>query len=228
MSSGCIRTFTGRWVDPLDLKYGDVCIEDVAHSLSLKCRYTGHVPEMYSVARHSLLVTHILGHQGHSWEVQMAGLLHDATEAYLPDVSSPTKRSIYIDRGHGVQSFSLVESGLIPIIHRSLGVGTIPLPHNSEYCLVHVADKMALTYEMACLFHKGTCLCPHWIGDTLHSKSPFPREVTQAKHDEIGFLSIFRFLKERIYGKSAVPNASPTVNDGLDDGQGVGFVSPSN
>lgn len=222
MSSGCIRTFTGRWVDPLDLKYGDVCIEDVAHSLSLKCRYTGHVPEMYSVARHSLLVTHILGHQGHSWEVQMAGLLHDATEAYLPDVSSPTKRSIYIDRGHGVQSFSLVESGLIPIIHRSLGVGTIPLPHNSEYCLVHVADKMALAYEMTCLFRditKKKCMCPSWVDFMLHCNPD---------KDEKSFLSVFRVLKERIYGKSAVPNASPTVNDGLDDGQGVGFVSPSN
>ena len=81
-----ILTYTGRKVYPLELTPDQVCVEDIAHALSLKCRFTGHCRTFYSVADHSVRVAALLplGKQIH-------GLLHDAAEAYLPDVAGPIK-----------------------------------------------------------------------------------------------------------------------------------------
>ena len=81
-----IQTFTGRKVDPLNIKASDIAIEDIAHSLALTNRYTGHTPKPYSVAQHSVYVAQ------QSWrEHSLWGLLHDAPEAYLADISRPVK-----------------------------------------------------------------------------------------------------------------------------------------
>ena len=83
-----IETFTGKkfhfqFPDP-----DEICIEDIAHALARICRYTGHVrAEHYSVAQHSVLVSHLKGTR----VTQLAGLLHDAQEAYLGDLNSPLK-----------------------------------------------------------------------------------------------------------------------------------------
>lgn len=83
-----ITTFTGRLVNPLSMCPDDIDIRDIAHHLSLECRYVGACPEHYSVAQHSVLVSQRLP----NGPLQMAGLLHDAAEAYLKDMPSPVKR----------------------------------------------------------------------------------------------------------------------------------------
>lgn len=95
-----IRTASGGRFYPLDPRPREISIEDVAHALSNLCRFTGHVREFYSVAQHCVLVSRwveevaILG--GASDEearaLALEALLHDATEAYLNDVSTPVKR----------------------------------------------------------------------------------------------------------------------------------------
>lgn len=79
-----ICTASGRWVPLLSPSPEDVCIEDIAHSLSNICRFTGHVRSFYSVAQHSVLVAQRVMHP-------LAGLFHDAQEAYLGDMASPLK-----------------------------------------------------------------------------------------------------------------------------------------
>jgi len=81
-----IITYTGRKVYPLDLKKEDICLEDIAHALSNKCRFTGHTVKFFSVAEHSVLVAQQI--RGFS---QLWGLLHDAAEAYLPDIDTRIK-----------------------------------------------------------------------------------------------------------------------------------------
>jgi uncharacterized protein len=68
--------------------------QDIAHSLSMLCRYNGHCDEFYSVAEHSVLVSRLVAHMGGSPTEQLEGLLHDATEAYLSDVPAPFKQHL--------------------------------------------------------------------------------------------------------------------------------------
>jgi hypothetical protein len=88
---GKIRTFTGKYVDPMDLKPEDIDIEDIAHHLACVNRYTGASPFPMSVAQHSVWVSENVGDD---LDLQLAGLLHDAPEAYINDLASPMKHKI--------------------------------------------------------------------------------------------------------------------------------------
>jgi hypothetical protein len=84
-----MQTFTGRQFWPIDPRASEVHIEDIAHALSMMCRYNGHCKVFYSVAEHSVLVSRALPD-----DLAMWGLLHDASEAYIADIVRPAKRFI--------------------------------------------------------------------------------------------------------------------------------------
>jgi hypothetical protein len=88
-----IQTYTGITYYPADPRPLDVCIEDIAHALSMLCRYTGHCKFFYSVAEHSMRVADLVSLHGP--EVEIQALLHDAAEAYCNDISRPLKRSLH-------------------------------------------------------------------------------------------------------------------------------------
>lgn len=81
-----MQTATGEAFWPIDPRPEEVHIEDIAHALSLICRYGGHCRSFYSVAQHSILVSRALPAEHKLW-----GLLHDASEAYVIDVPRPLK-----------------------------------------------------------------------------------------------------------------------------------------
>lgn len=81
-----ILTYSGKQFFPFNPKLDQICIQDIAHALSMICRYTGHVKQFYSVAQHSCYVSDYCPQ-----ELKLYGLLHDATEAYLADINRPTK-----------------------------------------------------------------------------------------------------------------------------------------
>jgi hypothetical protein len=83
-----IQTYSGRRFCPTNPNPDAIVIQDIAHSLSMQCRFTGHTKKFYSVAQHSVYVSHICNEEDALW-----GLLHDASEAYLTDVPRPLKRS---------------------------------------------------------------------------------------------------------------------------------------
>lgn len=74
---------------PLDPRADEVRIEDIAHSLSLLCRFGGHCRRFYSVAEHSVHVARQVSREAALW-----GLLHDASEAYVCDLPRPLKRML--------------------------------------------------------------------------------------------------------------------------------------
>lgn len=83
-----IQTFSCRKFNPLDPDPESIVIQDIAHALSMQCRFSGHVKEFYSVAQHSVGVSYLTSPEDALW-----GLLHDASEAYLVDIPSPLKKS---------------------------------------------------------------------------------------------------------------------------------------
>lgn len=87
----CILTNSARQFDLLNPRAENVITTDLAHALSLVCRFNGHCAWHYSVAQHSLLVAYIIEKEGGTPEEQLAGLLHDGTEAYISDLTRPLK-----------------------------------------------------------------------------------------------------------------------------------------
>ena len=82
-----LSTYTGHYIDLLNMTADDVKIMDIAHSLSQQCRFAGHTTQFYSVAQHSVRVALALPRH-----LQLTGLLHDAAEAYVVDLPRPIKQ----------------------------------------------------------------------------------------------------------------------------------------
>jgi hypothetical protein len=85
-----IQTYTGKQYWPIDPRPEDVDILDIAHALSMLCRFGGHCLKFYSVAEHSVHIAHWLRPR-YGTRVALCGLLHDGTEPYVTDVPRPTK-----------------------------------------------------------------------------------------------------------------------------------------
>lgn len=86
-----IETYTGKFVDVANPLMPTIDLRDIAQGLSLTCRYGGQINRFYSVAEHSVLVHDLLRWQDAPRVLQLAGLFHDAAEAYLGDVVAPLK-----------------------------------------------------------------------------------------------------------------------------------------
>lgn len=84
-----IRTYTGTLFDFANPEDSPISIEDIAHSLSLLCRFAGHSKKFYSVAEHSVRVSHVVSKEHALW-----GLMHDASESYCVDVPRPLKHLV--------------------------------------------------------------------------------------------------------------------------------------
>lgn len=81
-----IQTLSGKQFDYLSATIDDIDIEDIAVALSNICRFSGHLPEFYSVAQHSVLCSQLV-----SPEFAFEALMHDAAEAYCQDIPAPLK-----------------------------------------------------------------------------------------------------------------------------------------
>lgn len=81
-----MQTYLGWQFWPLDPRADEVAIVDIAHALSMQCRYGGHCHRFYSVAEHCCHISDACPPEHALW-----GLLHDASEAYISDVIRPIK-----------------------------------------------------------------------------------------------------------------------------------------
>lgn len=89
-----IMTRSHIMFDPLNPDPALIDIRDIAHSLSMLCRANGHFKSFYSVGQHCINCAKEAAARGWSRRVQLACLLHDASEAYLSDVTRPVKQEI--------------------------------------------------------------------------------------------------------------------------------------
>jgi 5'-deoxynucleotidase YfbR-like HD superfamily hydrolase len=81
-----LQTFTGQRFYAANPEIKDIDIEDIAHALSMICRFGGHCMRFYSVAEHSYWMAKQASRPNKLW-----ALLHDATEAYMVDLPRPIK-----------------------------------------------------------------------------------------------------------------------------------------
>jgi hypothetical protein len=96
-----IQTFSGVMFRPLSPDPKLVRLADIARALSHVNRFTGHTILPYSVAEHSVRVGRLAGQLAERAgktkteviKITRAGLMHDATEAYLADVAAPIKHT---------------------------------------------------------------------------------------------------------------------------------------
>jgi len=123
-----LTTASGRAIDIQRITPDDICILDIAHSLSNLCRFAGHTREYYSVAQHSVRVALVLPP-----ELRLAGLLHDATEAYVVDLPRPVKRLL--------PGYKRIEANVWEAISFRFGITGFAHP------LIKEADDRALRTE---------------------------------------------------------------------------------
>lgn len=130
-----IQLANGGWLWFDDPQPDDIKIEDIASALSKICRYTGHCNKFYSVAQHSVMVSQLV-----PFRLAMAGLLHDATEAYIGDMSRPLKQLVRERAGDVMRD---LENGL----HKAIsGKFNIYLT-DEDISFIKWADNTALATE---------------------------------------------------------------------------------
>lgn len=133
MENPWIQTYTNKKFDLVSPDPDSICIEDIAHALSHQCRYTGHTRKFYSVAEHCINVARLVA-PGQ----ELAGLLHDATEAYTGDLNTPLKRMC--------PDFIKVQDNIERVLCEKFEVD---YPYHES---VHVADRACLVRENEMLF----------------------------------------------------------------------------
>lgn len=122
--SNWIQTYTGRTVDLLTPKVDQISILDIAHSLSQKCRYSGHTIEFYSVAYHSIIVSMAVLAQHRDIELAYKALFHDAAESYLGDLPGPLKPYL--------PDYKKIEDNFESVVADYIGVDTLKDPRIKE------------------------------------------------------------------------------------------------
>ena len=138
--SDWIETFTGVKFYPLEPRMEEIRLDDIAHALSLLCRYNGHSKKFYSVAQHSVLCALEAEFRELPKDIVLRALLHDAQEAYLSDVARPIKPYL--------SGFSKIEKKLQSMIYTKFGLD----PRDKR------ADKLVSDIDYNVLFWEADVL----------------------------------------------------------------------
>lgn len=131
-----ITTYSKIHFTPLEPKQEEILVEDIVHAQSLMTRANGHYPEFYSIAQHSIACGQEAIARDCSDRLVLACLLHDASEAYLSDITRPVK--------HELEGYLAIEKVLQDAIYlKFLG----SLPNEEEREVIRLIDD-------ACLYHE--------------------------------------------------------------------------
>lgn len=174
-----IQTYSGRKFNPLRPYPDAIVIQDIAHSLSMQCRFSGHVKKFYSVAQHCVLVSYICDSADALW-----GLLHDASEAYLVDIPAPLKHS------GKFEAYREAEKVMMSAICQRFGLS------QTEPNSVKKADKVLLATEARDLMGP---LHPEW----RQPEDPLPFLVDPLPQQEAKNMFMKRFFRLTGAGETA-------------------------
>jgi uncharacterized protein len=149
MALTTIQTYSGKIIDPFNLKMDDIDIRDIAHSLSMMPRFAGHTQTFYSVAMHSIRCCVLAVQAGEKPEkILLELLLHDAAEAYIMDMPSPIK--------HRIDGYEHLERDICAAISNKF---EIDLAGKKD--LIKKYDEIALKEELNAVMW-GNLPCDAW------------------------------------------------------------------
>ena len=96
MTKTMLTTNSLKLLDLADVRSEAICLEDIAHGLSMHVRWAGQ-GRWLSVAQHSVMVMRMIEEHGAEWHFESCprllrmALMHDAHEAYIGDLSGGLK-----------------------------------------------------------------------------------------------------------------------------------------
>ncbi len=131
-----ILTYTNTKFYPLEPRLEDIKILDIAHALSLMTRANGHLKQFFSVAQHSINCFIEAESRGYSKKVQLACLLHDASESYISDITRPVKKNL--------REYYDIEARLQHAIYERYGITSL---NEEEKKQISEIDDAMLYYE---------------------------------------------------------------------------------
>ena len=150
-------THTGSVVDLRLAQPHQISLLDIAHGLALTNRYNGQTVRPYSVAEHSLLVVEIMEREfaEHDPGALLAGLLHDAHEAYVGDMVGPLKqalRDIASADGRNMDDYMRIERTMQADVLSRFGAFA---DFSRNHYTITLADRVALATERRDLLPAG-------------------------------------------------------------------------
>jgi len=154
------QTYTGRKFDLHNPTPDQVHWADIGYQLAGLRRFDGALVGDWSVADHSLLVARIIREQGGDQRAQLHGLLHDAHEAYIGDLTTPVKQALAAT-GSGKEitdAWQDLERRIDAVIFVKAGLsreGDDMLDFANQCSRVKAADSLALTAEAFTFFASG-------------------------------------------------------------------------
>ncbi|MEE8385633.1 MAG: YfbR-like 5'-deoxynucleotidase [Dehalococcoidia bacterium] len=165
-TNGYICTYTGVHFDFMNPTPEMVRIQDIAHALALTNRWGGHTTQPSNVAQHSLIVWRIIRDEfPGNLELQLYALLHDAPEAYLPDMPAPMKKHL--------ESFRMMDANIEEAIFEAFDV---KIPDDFGRQCVKCADIEAYRWEARDLMHGASGVADPCMGDRpMYQLMPWQR-----------------------------------------------------
>lgn len=185
-----LQTYTGVAFYPLDPLPEDISIRDIAHQLSMVCRYGGAVQRFYSVAEHCCILSdYVRQHRPDEPMLALQALLHDASEAYIGDVPRPLK---WMPEMVGYRE---MEDRIERAVQKAFG---LPAPGKGTDPLIPDIDTRIMIDEASVLLQRIT---NHWsshLGEPLGVVSQIIGMGPQAA--EARFLATYHALTVAIDG----------------------------
>lgn len=172
--SDYITTYSGIHFEPMNPDIEKIYIEDIAHALSMLCRGNGHVKQFHSVAQHCLWCAEEAKERGYSERVQLACLLHDASEAYMADVPSPLKKQL--------AGYRQAENHLLELVYEKY-IGQLMMEEKEK---VDEIDHTLLKYDLFYLLGEG-------------KEDELPPIKTKAVYEKLGCEVVAKKYLERFY-----------------------------
>lgn len=181
MTNACIETFSGKLFDILDPQPDQIDIESIAHSLSMLCRFTGHVRHFYSVGQHSWLGSYLVPRND-----ALEFLLHDASEAFIGDMSRPLKHLTAAG-----EPYCEVEANIMKVIRKKFG---LPLVQSGS---IHQIDNQMLYAEKQQLMNDLDWSQASVVGCDCRDRTPASCIITEMAPKEVEEVFLDRFNQLR-------------------------------